>query len=170
VELHQARKKILTLENKLLESNETAQLHQKRAQENVKKFIEIQSRATEWDTQALQIEGIKKDRDERIGDLRIQIAKLEEQLSDSRAKEAESSVAYQKLKQINDATTTDLEIAIKNNESAKIYNQMALEKMQEYIKTLATLKTKSTYTENENEVLKKKQDRTEARLKQVQSR
>ena len=70
----------------------------------------------------------------------------------------------------DDATTTDLEIAIKNNESAKIYNQMALEKMQEYIKTLATLKTKSAYTENENEVLKKKQDRTEARLKQVQSR
>ena len=79
-------------------------------------------------------------------------------------------MAYQKLKQINDATTTDLEIAIKNNESAKIYNQMALEKMQEYIKTLAALKTKSAYTENENEVLKKKQDRTEARLKQVQSR
>ena len=72
VELNQARKKILTLENKLLESNETAQLHQKRAQENVKKFIEIQSRATEWDTQALQIEGIKKDRDEKLDTIQKQ--------------------------------------------------------------------------------------------------
>lgn len=78
VELNMAKKKILTLENKLLESNETMQLHQKRAEENVKKFIEIQSKATEWDTQALQIEGLKKDRDQRIGDLRSQIAKLEE--------------------------------------------------------------------------------------------
>ena len=77
-------------------------LHQKRAEANVQKFVEIQTKASQLDSHALQIEVLKKDRDERIAELRAQIGGLESKLNDSLTKERESSIALDKLQYVHE--------------------------------------------------------------------
>ena len=96
--------------------------------------------------------------------------KLENKLGDAVAKELETHNAYLKLASTHEQTKADLEVAQQNIEAAKAYNAKVNKQLQDCLRTLADTKTKLAYTDEQKDVLIKKLQLTETRLRQVQAR
>ena len=95
---------------------------------------------------------------------------FENELGDAITKEIETQNAHLKLTTTHEQTKADLEVAQQNVESAKAYNVKATEKLEAHLKVHAELKTTLTQTEEQKELLNRKLQLTETRLKQVQAR